>query len=119
MRVQLPENSDSSREIQKFIQHTGCGMSSRHAESILQSMGQVCDSEFVQPNPHASDEIKDVIAKAHGPEINSTDVLLTNSGANSFTSAFRASLQLTKIKINISGLDLDGYISTRSRLWNY
>ena len=75
-------------------------MSSRHAESILQSMGQVCDSEFVQPNPHASDEIKDVIAKAHGPEIKSTDVLLTNSGANSFTSAFRASLQLTRNKNN-------------------
>ncbi len=98
LRVKIPENSASSREIQKFIQHVGCGMSSRHAESILESIGLVCNSEFVQPNPLASNEIKDVIAKAHGPEINSTDVLLTNSGANSFTSAFRASLQLTRSK---------------------
>ena len=94
--VQLPENSASSKVLEKFIQHSGCGMSSRHAESVLESMGLVCNTEFVLPNPNAADEIKDVIAKAHGPEITPSDVLLSNSGANAFTAAFRACLKNTR-----------------------
>lgn len=97
-RLRLPKFSEDSKKLQKFHQHAGFGLSSRHAESILNSMGLCLDVEQVSDNPNAEKEIKTVIAQAHGQGITSKDVVLTSSGANAFTSAFRAALEVTRQK---------------------
>ena len=63
----LSDSSESER-LEKFFQHAGCGLSSRHAEIILQSLGQLSQIESIISNPNAEDEIKRVISKAHGPD---------------------------------------------------
>ena len=107
----LSDSSESER-LEKFFQHAGCGLSSRHAEIILQSLGQLSQNESIISNPNAEDEIKRVISKAHGPDIQENDVLLASSGANAFSSTFRSSLEISRKKkkeiwIRIGWLYLD------------
>ena len=52
-RLRLPKFSEDSKKLQKFHQHAGFGLSSRHAESILNSMGLCLDVEQVSDNPNA------------------------------------------------------------------
>lgn len=94
--VRLPERSRDCTKLHNFFQHAGVGLSSRHAETILESLGMCTIREKVTPNLAAEDEIKSIISKAHGPQVSPEDVLLTISGANAFTSVFRAALIQTK-----------------------
>lgn len=108
----VPEGSRESVKINKFLQHSGCGLSSRQAETILESLGLVETSETVSPNADAEDQIKAVISKAHGPKVDAEDVLLSSSGANAFTSVFRAALEQSrqerkKLWIRLGWLYLD------------
>ena len=69
-------------------------------------------SEAITPNLHAEREIKNVISKAHGPQIDADDVIIASSGANAFTSVFRSALEISRIKqkkiwIRIGWLYLD------------
>ena len=94
----LDSASEESQLLHKFFQHAGCGMSSRQAESILESMGQSISHESISSNHDAENEIKKVISEAHGPQIQPDDVILSSSGANAFTSVFRSSLELSRKK---------------------
>ena len=108
----LPTGSDESSRLQKFFQHAGCGLSSRQAERILVTLGQVSQCESIISNPNAESEIKEVISRAHGPNIDEEDVILASSGANAFTSVFRSALEVSRNKkkeiwIRIGWLYLD------------
>ena len=94
----LPPGSEESIRLHKFFQHSGCGLSSRHAEKILESLGQAMVTEAINPNEQADQEIKKIISKAHGPQIDADDVLIASSGANAFTSVFRSALELSRNK---------------------
>ncbi len=96
--VGLSQDSEDSLSLHKFFQHAGCGLSSRHAEKILESLGQTVMSEAISPNSGAEMEIKDVISKAHGPQIDADDVIIATSGANAFTSVFRSALEISRNK---------------------
>ena len=108
----INSGTNESNRLHKFFQHAGCGLSSRQAERILEALGQVDQCESIIPNPNAEKEIKVVISKAHGPEIDEEDVLLASSGANAFTSVFRSALEISREKrksiwIRIGWLYLD------------
>jgi len=108
----LDPDSEESSQLHKFFQHAGCGLSSRHAEKILESLGLTVMSEAITPNLHAEREIKNVISKAHGPQIDADDVIIASSGANAFTSVFRSALEISRTKqkkiwIRIGWLYLD------------
>lgn len=110
--VSLPTNSQECDKLNKFLQHSGCGLSSRQAEEILKSKGLLETHEDISPNPSAADEIKATISKAHGPKIDAEDVLLASSGANAFTSVFRSAIKQEgqgskKIWIRLGWLYLD------------
>ena len=94
----LPLGSEESTRLDKFFQHSGCGLSSRHAEKTLESLGQTVMTEAITPHADAELEIKKIISKAHGPQIAPDDVLLASSGANAFTSVFRSALELSRNK---------------------
>jgi cystathionine gamma-synthase len=96
--VGLAPESEESIRLHKFFQHSGCGISSRHAEKILESLGQTVVTEAINPNDNAEQEIKKIISEAHGPQINADDVLIASSGANAFTSVFRSALELSRNK---------------------
>ena len=69
-------------------------------------------TESINPNEQAEQEIKKIISKAHGPQIDADDVLIASSGANAFTSVFRSALELSRNKnkgiwIRIGWLYLD------------
>ena len=108
----INSGTNESNRLHKFFQHAGCGLSSRQAERILEALGQVDQCESIIPNPNAEKEIKVVISKAHGPEIDEEDVILASSGANAFTSVFRSALEISREKrksiwIRIGWLYLD------------
>jgi cystathionine gamma-synthase len=110
--VGLPPDSKESARLSKFLQHTGCGLSSRHAEKILEALGQTVLTESITPNVDAEKEIKKIISEAHGPNIEDEDVMITASGANAFTAVFRSALELSRNKgkqiwIRIGWLYLD------------
>jgi len=96
--IRIPYESNQCKKLQKFLQHTGCGMSSRKAERTLESLGLITPTESIIPNQNAANEIRSTIAKAHGNGIDSEDVLLASSGANAFTATFRAALEQSRIK---------------------
>ena len=110
--VGLETDSNGSSRLSKFLQHTGCGLSSRHAEKTLEALGQTVITESITPNVDAEKEIKKIISEAHGPNIKGEDVMITASGANAFTSVFRSALEFYKNKdkqiwIRIGWLYLD------------
>ena len=110
--VHIPGRSKDCAKLHKFFQHAGVGLSSRHAETILDSLGILSIGESVTPNLAAEDDIKSIISKAHGPQVSPEDVLLTISGANAFTSVFRAALiqakqQQKKLWVRLGWLYLD------------
>ena len=113
IRVCIPKDSKSAQLCRLFQQHSGTGISSRLAEDILYRKGIISKREFIRTSKSSStEEICKVISKAHGPEIDSEDVLLANSGANAFYSLFQAAIenartQKKKIWIRLGWLYLD------------
>ena len=96
--VRLSKKTKAAEDLQKFLQHAGCGISSRHAEQELLKLGVIANSENLSANENAETEIKNIISKAHGPNVKPEDLLLAASGANAFTSAFRGALEIARSK---------------------
>jgi len=78
-----------NQQIRKFVQHTGCGISSRLAEDLLVAHGLreavVAESLLeVGPLEYVESELADLIG------CQPKDILVCSSGMNAFYSAFRA-----------------------------
>ncbi len=75
--------------VRKFVQHTGCGISSRQAEDRLHGYGllESLHSEAVAGSP-AQNAVEATLAALIGCQ--SKDVLICSSGMNAFYTGFRA-----------------------------
>lgn len=96
--LQVASQSESVDSIRSFLQHSGCGISSRQAENRLFEMGELDKRETIAENEDPARLVKEVIAKAHGPEVSEDDVLLASSGANAFYSLFRTACEASRRK---------------------
>ena len=94
----VPDGSKRIDSIAAFLQHSGSGISSRQAEDFLMDAGQLEHRETISQAEKPGDQIRSIIAKAHGPEISSEDVLLGSSGANVFYSLFRTACEHSRTK---------------------
>lgn len=109
--VHFPAEPDTYARAFKFLQHTGCGISSRQAEEILIAQGHV-ETSF-QEDLYEGDAEAEVIAKlAEVSGVEVEDILLTNSGMNAFYAAFLAAREIQrplgrKIWIQLGWLYLD------------
>ena len=86
--LRLPIDSPSQKRISSFFQNTGCGLSSREAETFLWEKGKLENREVIAEIEEPERLIKQTIARAHGPEVGESDLLLTSSGANAFFATF-------------------------------
>ena len=113
LRLRLPLGSEDAENCRLFQQHTGSSISSRFAEDLLYQKGIISKRELITSSKlPATEQICQVIAKAHGPEIEPKDVLLASSGANAFYSLFKAATEEArrakkKIWIRLGWLYLD------------
>ena len=82
-------DDDLARKIGKFVQHTGCGISSRQAEDLLLRHG-LLGSVFKEVgfSGNAGLHVEQVLAEQIGCRI--SDVLVCSSGMNAFYAGFRA-----------------------------
>lgn len=83
------DNRGLNHRIRKFVQHTGCGISSRFAEDLLVAHG-LRGSIFAELllKVGSLEYVESKLASLIGCE--SKDVLVCSSGMNAFYSAFRA-----------------------------
>jgi cystathionine gamma-synthase len=96
--LQVIGQSEDADSIGAFLQHSGCGISSRQAENHLFEIGELDKRETLAQNEDPGRLIKEVIAKAHGPEVSESDVLLGSSGANAFYSLFQTACEVSRPK---------------------
>ena len=73
----------------KFLQHTGCRISSRQAEDLLAAAGLLEEHEVTEPDPDAYENLQDTLTEKIGARTNE-DVFLTNSGMSAVYAAFRS-----------------------------
>lgn len=78
-----------SHRVRKFVQHTGCGISSRQAEDLLVAHG-LQQAAHLEPivELRAQEKVESTLAGLIGCE--SKDVLVCASGMNAFYAGFRA-----------------------------
>jgi cystathionine gamma-synthase len=78
-----------SHDLRKFVQHTGCGLSSRQAEDLLIQHG-IREERFDEENcaGHMLAEVEAGLAAQIG--CRSADVLVCSSGMNAFYAGFRS-----------------------------
>jgi cystathionine gamma-synthase len=86
--VAVEKQDDIEFKARKFLQHTGCRISSRQAEDLLIENG-LMEGSMISPDPHAYETLQDVVTEKTGARTNG-DVFLTNSGMNAIYAAFRA-----------------------------
>jgi len=96
--LQVPHNGKDEESIGTFLQHTGCGISSRQAEDYLLEQGKLDMRESIEQHEDPEQFVKQVIAKAHGPEVSEDDILLSSSGANAFYSLFQTASKTSRAK---------------------
>ena len=82
-------DDDLLKRVGKFVQHTGCGISSRQAEDLLLSYGEL-EALFEEEScsGNAQKEAERLLAEQIG--CRARDVLLCASGMNAFYAGFRA-----------------------------
>lgn len=82
-------DTELAGKVGKFIQHTGCGISSRHAEDLL-FQHRLIESCFEEPGfkGNAGAHVEQVLAEQIG--CRTSDVLVCSSGMNAFYAGFRA-----------------------------
>lgn len=82
---------DEAAEIKarKFLQHTGCRISSRQAEDLLIEASVLISSEVSVPDENAFENVQDSLTEKIGARTNE-DVFLANSGMGAVYAAFRA-----------------------------
>jgi cystathionine gamma-synthase len=78
-----------SHDLRKFVQHTGCGISSRHAEDLLMQNG-LRETRFQEArfSGNALTKVEAELAGQIGCRI--SDVLVCASGMNAFYAGFRS-----------------------------
>ena len=83
------EDRDLNRRVRRFVQHTGCGISSRQAEDLLVAHG-LKDAVFAEDGVFAGalQTVESGLAGLVG--CRAKDVLVCSSGMNAFYAAFRA-----------------------------
>ncbi len=90
--VRMPDNDHTRKRCRAFLQHTGCGLSSREAEAILER--QFGRRSFPEERSPASpgeniNLIRKELHAIYGTAAE-TDIHLFRSGMNAFYSGFRA-----------------------------
>ncbi|PXA03778.1 hypothetical protein DDZ13_10855 [Coraliomargarita sinensis] len=78
-----------AHELQKFVQHTGCGISSRQAEDLLMQHG-VMDARFEEETLSGNAQVAVDRELAGLIGCRESDVLVCSSGMNAFYAGFRA-----------------------------
>jgi len=91
--LSLDDQAPENQAISSYFQHTGCGISSRLAETYLFEKGLLEEHESICGHEEPELLIKETIARAHGPEVGSEDLLLASSGANAFHALFQTAVQ--------------------------
>ena len=93
--VHFPAEPDAYARAFKFLQHTGCGLSSRQAEHHLLQEG-LLDQPFPEAL-HPGDAQATVLEQlTHIAGTPAEDILLTNSGMNAFYAAFLATREIQR-----------------------
>jgi cystathionine gamma-synthase len=97
--VRLPDDPGVRKECRAFLQHTGCGLSSREAETILERQFNI--PAFKEARSPLSPEenyarIRSSLHQIYGTAAE-TDIHLFRSGMNAFYTGFRA---LQAIQLN-------------------
>lgn len=90
--VRLPQGQDIRTRARAFLQHTGCGISSREAESLLgQHFGEVPYFEE-RAAGHPEEHLKFIRGRLHAiyGTLVESDIHIFRSGMNAFYSGFRA-----------------------------
>lgn len=119
--VSCPETEPAKAELmQKYVQHTGCGISSRRAEDLLVECG-LLETTFEESvySGNAEQEAERLLADQIGCEVR--DVLLCSSGMSAFYAAFRAVREYQREKsrsvwLQIGWLYLDSGVILREFL---
>jgi cystathionine gamma-synthase len=88
--LHVAKNSEGAARAKAFLQHTGCGISSRLAEDYLLRRGLIDtrQEEELADNEGAEAVVTRVLAEAFG--VSAAEVLLATSGMNAFYALFRA-----------------------------
>ena len=87
------DDGDLSQRVRKFVQHTGCGISSRQAEDLLLGHGlRTARFEEATFAGNALQQVETSLAEQIG--CRATDVLVCASGMNAFYAGFRAVQEL-------------------------
>lgn len=86
--VAVDTGGENELKARKFLQHTGCRISSRQAESLLQADGLV-PGDPAEPDACAYETLVEAITEKTGARANE-DVYLTNSGMSAVHAAFQA-----------------------------
>lgn len=90
--VRLPDGADSPAIlfVQRFLQHTGLGLSSRQAEDILIGWGELSarQEEALDERPHPAGVVRGLLADAYG--VAEGQIQLHPSGMSAFYSVFDA-----------------------------
>ncbi|MEX0330295.1 MAG: PLP-dependent transferase [Puniceicoccaceae bacterium] len=90
--VRLPEGQDIRLAARAFLQHTGCGISSREAETLLeQHFGHAPHPEDRAPG-HPEEHLAYIRSRLHSiyGTLVESDIHIFRSGMNAFYSGFRA-----------------------------
>lgn len=98
-------DSVTSDKIRKYLQHTGCGVSSRQAEDLLVKFGRL-PKLFIEES-FQGDAAKEVAGRlAHLYGCNESDLWLCSSGMSAFYNGFRAVQEVQRSRGRIHWIQL-------------
>jgi len=87
--VAVEKEEEIEFKARKFLQHTGCRVSSRQAKDLLIVNGLLVGPEPQKPDLNSYESLQDFLTEKTGVRTRG-DVFLTNSGMNAVYAAFRA-----------------------------
>ncbi|MBT6461800.1 MAG: PLP-dependent transferase [Opitutae bacterium] len=94
--IHFPQDPDTYKKALNFLQHTGCGISSRQAEDLLLREGLLSSifAEETVPADLAESTVHQNLSSIVG--IPEDDILLCNSGMNAFYAAYLAACEIQR-----------------------
>jgi cystathionine gamma-synthase len=94
--VHFPQDPDTYKKAFTFLQHTGCGISSRQAEDVLFREGLISSifPEETAPTDHPESTVRQNLSLIAG--VSEGDILLCNSGMNAFYAAYLAACEIQR-----------------------
>ena len=93
--VHFPANPEAYAKAFKFLQHTGCGLSSRQAEDLLLREG-IIEKLFHEDTADGDAEATVLKNLSDLAQVPVKDLLLTNSGMNAFYAAYLAACEIQR-----------------------